>query len=76
MNDAEEVTQHQCVDCSRHSPREASEYTLFSSEHGWRLTKGILPSGAAVLEWRCPDCFAIHRGKHGTERPDRQSEAP
>ncbi|HVJ17982.1 MAG TPA: hypothetical protein VM686_21325 [Polyangiaceae bacterium] len=63
MNDDDDLPERSCVDCRRSSPAQASEYTLISTRYGWRLTKETAPDGRAVLEWRCPECFAKHRGK-------------
>jgi len=76
MDRENELAVHECVDCGVRSPSDASEYTLFSSQHGWRLTKRTLADGKSILDWRCPDCFAKHRVTERPERSERLSEAP
>jgi hypothetical protein len=54
---------HVCVGCGTVAPRTHTSYTLISSLHGWRLTRGVDRSGEICLEWRCPACWAKHRGR-------------
>lgn len=49
---------HRCVDCGTLSPSTQTNYTLISSQHGWRLARGVDPSGTPVMEWRCPKCWS------------------
>lgn len=47
-----------CIDCGKLSPATQTNYTLISSQHGWRLTLGTDSIGRRVMEWRCPKCWA------------------
>jgi hypothetical protein len=53
---------HRCVDCGALSPETETNYTLISSQHGWRLSRASDPLGNPVMEWRCPRCWARHKG--------------
>ena len=64
----EDTTDRKCVDCGRCSPANASEYTLFSSKYGWRITRGVSASGEILIEWHCPECFARLRAQPDPER--------
>jgi hypothetical protein len=76
MSGEDEVTKHECVDCAQRSPGQASEYTLFSSRYGWRITKHTLPSGKLTIEWRCPECFSKRRAMLEPKQSERPSQAP
>lgn len=52
-----------CCDCKRISPPTQTNYTLISTEHGWRLARTKLPDGKIRLEWRCPKCWAKFVGR-------------
>jgi hypothetical protein len=52
-----------CVDCSAVAPPTGTNYTLISSRFGWRLTRSDTATGRKVMEWRCPACYARHRGR-------------
>ena len=54
---------NKCVDCGKTPPATDTNYTLISSRHGWRLTRGADQNGQRVMEWRCPDCWQAHRKK-------------
>jgi hypothetical protein len=49
------------VDCGAHVPPQDDESALISVKYGWRLTRKIEGDGSAVLEWRCPKCWARYR---------------
>jgi hypothetical protein len=51
------MVQQKCIDCRSISPTTESSQTLISQQHGWRLTRVTTPTGA-VVEWRCPECWA------------------
>jgi len=56
--------ENRCVDCGKEPPETETEYTLISSRHGWRLTRGADLNGQRVMEWRCPACWLAHRKKN------------
>lgn len=49
---------HQCVGCGVWSPRTSTNYTLISSQYGWRLTREFDAQGNKKMVWRCPTCWA------------------
>ncbi len=51
------------IDCGKQSPETETNYTLISSQFGWRLTRRRLDNGEFVIEWRCPDCWRAHKKK-------------
>jgi hypothetical protein len=60
-----EPTVHVCVGCGIGSPVVATNYTVITSRYGWRLTQRehaamSSPRSSAVVEWRCPGCWAQH----------------
>lgn len=55
---------HRCVDCGTHVPPQDDESALISMKYGWRLTRRVDERGAAVLEWRCPKCWAAYRQRN------------
>ncbi len=57
---------HQCVTCGTLSPSTETNYTLISSQHGWRLSRGTDKLGRPTMEWRCPKCWARHKAAAGT----------
>jgi hypothetical protein len=59
----EDGESHVCVDCGRVSPRTQTGYTLISSLHGWRLTRGVDHNGDMCLAWHCPTCWAKQRSR-------------
>jgi hypothetical protein len=68
---------HACVDCGTRVPPQDDESALISMKYGWRLTRTTAPDGAAVLEWRCPKCWAAFRERRGPgdgKRPPGESE--
>src|SRR5689334_10921552 len=46
-----------CIDCGALSPETETNYTLISSQFGWRLSRTRMPDGTFVVEWRCPSCW-------------------
>lgn len=65
-----------CLDCSAKSPEVETEYTLISGRFGWRLTRRMARDGSAVLEWRCPTCWAKYKAEKAALPPDSQEPAP
>jgi hypothetical protein len=63
MGESGDRRAHQCVGCLVWSPETDTNYTLISSRHGWRLTRGINAAGRSVMEWRCPTCWT-HRQRN------------
>jgi len=61
LDDADGKQSHICVDCRTTSPLTETNYTLISARHGWRLTLATDATGARVMEWRCPTCWARYR---------------
>ena len=59
----ESLPDNKCVDCGKKAPATDTNYTLISSRHGWRLTRGADKAGQRVMEWRCPSCWLAHRKK-------------
>lgn len=57
----ERASRRQCVTCGTLSPATETNYTLISSQHGWRLTRELDRSGQFVMQWRCPKCWAKHK---------------
>jgi hypothetical protein len=58
-----------CIDCGKQSPETDTNYTLISSQFGWRLTRQRLPDGSFAVEWRCPDCWREHKRGKTDEKP-------
>jgi hypothetical protein len=56
-----------CVGCGKSPPNTNSSYTLISSTHGWRLTPATV-QGRRVMEWRCPQCWRVHRERADAKR--------
>lgn len=56
-----DAKRHECVDCGKLSPPTETNYTLISSQHGWRLTLGTDALGKRVMQWRCPKCWSKHK---------------
>jgi len=50
-----------CMGCGAKSPEVETEYTLISSRFGWRLARRTARDGSAILEWRCPTCWAKYK---------------
>jgi hypothetical protein len=50
-----------CVDCGRKSPETETNYTLISSQFGWRLLRYQRVDGVIVVEWRCPGCWREYK---------------
>jgi hypothetical protein len=68
-----------CVGCGRLSPETETNYTLISSQFGWRLNRYRKPTGEFVVEWRCPACwkqFKDQRRDDGSGRPPAPSRPP
>lgn len=59
-----EDRQHQvCVGCRARAPDTHTEYTLISSQFGWRLTRRIDRDGTFMMEWRCPACWQRYKNE-------------
>ncbi len=54
-----------CVDCGKLSPETETNYTLISSQFGWRLSRSKKDDGTFDVEWRCPDCWREHKRAKG-----------
>jgi hypothetical protein len=65
MLNSSEVSKKQthCFDCGIVSPEIETNYTLISSKHGWRVIRNTDQFGKAVMEWRCPKCWAIRKSQ-------------
>jgi hypothetical protein len=50
-----------CVGCQKQSPLTETDYTLISTNFGWRLTRKVSAEGTLVLEWRCPACWSEYK---------------
>jgi hypothetical protein len=50
-----------CIDCGTLSPETETNYTLISSQFGWRLTRTRTIDGQFNVEWRCPACWKEHK---------------
>ncbi len=50
-----------CIDCGTQSPETETNYTLISSQFGWRLTRTRTADGLFNVEWRCPACWKEHK---------------
>jgi hypothetical protein len=61
-----------CVGCNAQAPATETNYTLISSQHGWRLTRKRGPDGVLV-EWRCPTCWAAYKQRGGGDAQARPS---
>jgi hypothetical protein len=49
-----------CSDCDCVAPTVATDFTLISARHSWRLTRTI-ENGTMTLHWRCAPCWAKHK---------------
>jgi hypothetical protein len=63
-----------CVGCGESAPETNTNYTLISTDFGWRLMRRTLPGGEKIAEWRCPDCWRAH--KAAGQAPHRASNVP
>ena len=63
---------NQCADCHKIAPPTQTNFTLISSQHGWRLSFDRV-DGRRVSVWRCPKCWENHKagGKTPTSRRER-----
>ncbi len=52
-----------CRDCGERAPPTNTNYTLISTNFGWRLTRRDLPDGTKVPEWRCPACWRKYKAQ-------------
>ena len=50
-----------CIGCGTLSPETETNYTLISSQFGWRLTRTKTADGQFNVEWRCPACWKEHK---------------
>jgi hypothetical protein len=64
-----------CVGCGESAPETNTNYTLISTDFGWRLMRRTLPTGEKVAEWRCPNCWRAHKAA-GTPPASRASHPP
>jgi len=55
------TTRETCVGCGQLAPETETDFTLISAKHGWRVTRYRSANGAAVLNWRCPGCWAEYK---------------
>ena len=62
-----------CIDCGGLSPETETNYTLISSQFGWRLTRTRLPNGSFVVEWRCPVCWKSYKQRKIAAEEARRS---
>jgi len=67
-----------CTGCAQKSPETETNYTLISSQFGWRLTRNIAGDGTIVVEWRCPNCWREYKKARGGSdgRPPSSSRVP
>lgn len=54
-------SRQQCRDCGASPPPTESNYTLISSQHGWRCVIAVNDKGEKMTVWRCASCWAKHR---------------
>ena len=54
-----------CADCAKEAPETETDYTLISSQFGWRLSRRGMVDGTYVVEWRCPECWREYKKIHG-----------
>lgn len=59
--EGEEKAAPRCKDCGALAPRTETNFTLISSQHGWRLTFEK-ENGRRKAEWRCPRCWRAFKG--------------
>lgn len=52
---------HICIDCEQAAPETSTDYTLISTQFGWRLQRRVLPDGGVALEWRCAECWKLFK---------------
>jgi hypothetical protein len=50
-----------CATCGKKPPTVDTNYTLFSSKFGWRLSKQRNADGTVHIDWLCPDCWKAHK---------------
>jgi hypothetical protein len=50
-------------------PPQDDESALISMKYGWRLTRRFGEDGAAILEWRCPQCWVTYRERRASGAP-------
>ena len=66
-----------CIGCGESAPDTNTNYTLISTDFGWRLMRRTLPNGEKVAEWRCPNCWRAHKAAgHPAAGPVRRSNIP
>ena len=46
-----------CSVCGKSAPETRPDYTLISSEHGWRLSITRAADGSRVAQWICKECW-------------------
>jgi hypothetical protein len=65
MSETERAT---CTDCGERAPATNTNYTLISTNFGWRLSRRVAPDGTKVAEWRCPACWRKHKASGTSSR--------
>ena len=65
-----------CVDCGKLPPEAESAYTLIGGKSGWRLTRHRDDEGKIIPEWRCPDCWVIHKKSAAQAKPGVPQPGP
>jgi hypothetical protein len=64
-----------CVGCGESAPETNTNYTLISTDFGWRLMRRTLPGGEKIAEWRCPTCWRAHKATGQPPGPLRPTQA-
>jgi hypothetical protein len=65
-----------CVGCGESAPETNTNYTLISTDFGWRLMRRTLPGGEKIAEWRCPVCWRAHKAAAHSAGAPRASSVP
>lgn len=55
------ASRKRCSDCNHLAPPTDTNFTLISSQHGWRLSFETDESGRRLSIWRCPRCWKAHK---------------
>jgi hypothetical protein len=64
-----------CIGCGRLSPETETNYTLISSQFGWRLTRFRRDDGEFIVEWRCPACWKHFKDSRRGDDPRAASSS-
>src|SRR5580704_10274076 len=64
-----------CIGCGKKSPETETNYTLISSQFGWRLTRSVGENGHTLVEWRCPVCWRDYKKARGGTEPRAPSSS-